>query len=516
MLVRLSAPFLIAVYPILHLYVTNPGQAIPDMLAAPLFLAVSGTAALCGLYWLTGRDASKASLSAALCVAVFFGFGHLFPFLYQSTVNIVAPPRPTVNPATYELQLQHLLAALAAVGVVVCLYKIHHLRTATAELAALVLAVVAWALVGQVALKAALTRPTAPVATPSPIPGGASVNDAPDVADSPDIYHVVLDGYARRDVLAEYFAFDNGPFLTELDRLGFTVPSSSRANFYWTVLSLSSMLNMRYVTDLEARVGRRAADYSLPIRWIRDHEVARFLKARGYTTVHLNSTWVGTMDNPFADVVIPCAAGWSHNQFYRALAENSVLRLFRSHLTMDMAACHLSQLKALADAAEIRGPKFVFVHFIPPHHPYLFDRNGRIVKHTTISDEPIFNRRLWARRELYLDQLLFMNERMLEAVRAILERSARPSIILLHSDHGPQLVRPDGQLESGWERARFANFVAVHAPGNELDVPQDLELVNLYRLLFNHYFGAKFPMLDGAQYSSPFSRPFAFERSVVQ
>jgi hypothetical protein len=503
---RLVAPFLLTVYPILHLYITNRGQATPDMLVWPLGLAIIGTAAVFGVASLVLRDASRAALLSAVCVVAFYGFGHLFAVVYQWTAPILAPPRPTVNPATYELQLQHTLTVLTAAGILLGIWVIRRLKAEPARVASVVVATIAWALVVQVAVSAGLSAP------PTPDTPHAVTRPAAPTTSSPDIYQIVLDGYGRQDVLREHFDFDNEPFIQALERMGFMVPRRSRANFYWTVLSLSSLLNLRYVTDLETRVGRQETDRSLPIRWIRDNEVGRLLRAKGYTTVHLNSTWVGTMENPFADVEIPCAAGWSQNQFYRGLAENSLLRIFRSRMTTDLAACHLSQLRALVDTTARPGPKFVFAHFIPPHHPYLFDRNGRILKHATIADEPSFNRRLWGRRDLYRDQVAFVNRRILDVVKVILERATRPTVILLHSDHGPHLVGADGEFEKGGERARFANFVAVYGLG----VPDDLELVNLYRLVFNRYFGTQYPLLAGAQYASPFSYPFAFERIALK
>ena len=110
----------------------------------------------------------------------------------------------------------------------------------------------------------------------------------------------------------------------------------------------------------------------------------------------------------------------------------------------DVASCHESQLEALPRVAGLPGPKFVFAHFIPPHHPYVFDREGRILRRAAIGDQFDFQSRLWARRDLYRDQLLYMNDRILEDVRAIVRQ--RPNaVVLLHSDHGPRLVNELGQ-----------------------------------------------------------------------
>ncbi len=69
---------------------------------------------------------------------------------------------------------------------------------------------------------------------------------------------------------------------------------------------------------------------------------------------------------------------------------------------MDIASCHLQNFDALAAQASAPGPKFVFAHFLLPHHPYLFDRDGNVLRHATISDQFEFQKRLWEDRAAYL------------------------------------------------------------------------------------------------------------------
>ena len=75
-------------------------------------------------------------------------------------------------------------------------------------------------------------------------------------ADAPDIYVILLDGYARADVLSEYYGFDNGPFIQGLERRGFQVGAASEANYTWTFLSLASTLNMDYLPSAPRRDAR--------------------------------------------------------------------------------------------------------------------------------------------------------------------------------------------------------------------------------------------------------------------
>ena len=65
----------------------------------------------------------------------------------------------------------------------------------------------------------------------------------------PDVFYIILDGYARQDILANYFDYNNAWFGT-LGAMGFVVAGGSRANYCQTALSLASSLNMDYIDAL--------------------------------------------------------------------------------------------------------------------------------------------------------------------------------------------------------------------------------------------------------------------------
>ena len=517
-LVNVIYPFLFAVYPILHLYTSNPGEATPDHLAWPIALSVGLTLVFWSGAWVSMRDSRRASLASSVGIIVFFAYGYVFPSVLRFALPFFGPPTPHTHFANLERTVQWAMAALAVGAVCLALRRIARLEDDSLNGLSGALSVTAGVLIAFVAAPTFFYVRSPPSKTQTDTLVTATVSsrvNLPNGTNLPDVYQIVLDGYGRRDVLARHFNLDNGSFLEALAKEGFTVAKQSRANYYWTFLSLASMLNMRHVTDLSEQLGHDTSDPTVPFKMLRDNDVARFLKAQGYTIVHFASTWAGTMENNYADVQIPCAPGWFQNNFYRAVAESSFVRVFRSRVTNDIATCHLLQLEGLAHAADRASPKFVFAHFIPPHHPYVFDRHGNVLVSATIADEPVANKLLWARRDLYRDQLIYMNTRVLQVVKAIIAKSRRPAVIIVHSDHGPQLVGPTGASlpEDHW--ARFSNFVAIRAPGSSALVPDDVELVNVYRLLLNEYFSANLTMVSGGQYYSPLNRPYAFERVSV-
>jgi hypothetical protein len=63
----------------------------------------------------------------------------------------------------------------------------------------------------------------------------------------PNVYWIVLDGYPRRDVLQEFFDFDNGAFVERLKGLNFSVYDRAVASFPETAFSISSTLAMGFL-----------------------------------------------------------------------------------------------------------------------------------------------------------------------------------------------------------------------------------------------------------------------------
>ena len=106
----------------------------------------------------------------------------------------------------------------------------------------------------------------------------------------PNIFFIILDGYARADVLSEIYQFDNTDFLNSLTDKGFFVANQARANYSQTSLTLASSLNMKYLDDLVAGEAFIEANDTLPLaKMINQSLVGRFLKQRGYKTVAFSS-----------------------------------------------------------------------------------------------------------------------------------------------------------------------------------------------------------------------------------
>jgi hypothetical protein len=491
--------WLVAVFPIASIAARNPGQAEGVWVAAVLGVAVIAATALGIGYRLVSGSWHRAGLAVLATVLVFYAYGpagglveaYLLDIPDGTDVGFFAEHASSILSAVWVVLLTGAVAASLRISEDLA-------RRAAGPLNTIASLLVGFAVVQALAAPPSVAPDSAQSVAARPAPAA--------VGESPDIYVIMLDGYARGDVLSTLYGFDNSEFLGELNDLGFTVVNGGNANYVWTHLSLSSSLNMNYLPEvLEGPILAGSRSRAQTYDAIRDNAAARFLRHRGYEFVQLQSSWGGTRTNPHADVFLPCSTSVFTNEFVRAVVEASWLRAIDEGESL--AQCHLTNFETLAGLGSRAGPKFVFAHFVLPHHPYLFDSSGTVLSDATIANQFDFQARLWEDKASYVAQLGFVNRAVVAAIAKILETSALPPVVLIHSDHGPNLVNglsADEQL-----RVRFANFAAVHAPGVEGRLIPDGETpVNYFRRIFNEYFDAGLPILESRQFASEYRTPY--------
>ncbi len=509
-------PLLMGIYPVLYLYGNNASEVPFSIAVWPLLIALGGTVVVFAgtLLWL--RDLRKSALLTSAIAVFFFGYGHIHSLLYMLIMENdidVGDIHDTIF--IFKIILFGVLAFAGLIGLIAIQSKIRRLQpemlqrlTQVLNVVSIVLVVMPLGLLARHALahhgdEPDVIRPAVVEESVSPV--------IKELGYLPDIYNIVLDGYARRDVFDLYYQHDNKGFIQFLRNKGFTVAKRSTANYFWTFLSLASSMNMQYLGFKRSVSEISAGDMTIPFRMIRDHRIGHFLRSRGYRTVHLNSTWGATMTNPYADEEILCSSGVYQTEFYRVLYQTTLLKIWEANVDTDLAECHLTNIETLKKIAQAKGPKFVFAHFVPPHHPYLFDRHGNVMRHATVSNQFEFQKFLWSKFDKYIDQTVYISNRMKEVVNSIQANSKHPPIIIIHSDHGPQ-VQKIGIYLKDFINARLATFFAAYTPGKPDLFPNDVTAVNYYRLLFNHYFDAGMEVLPAEYIFSSYHQPFKFQR----
>ena len=321
-----------------------------------------------------------------------------------------------------------------------------------------------------------------------------------------DVHVIVLDGYARDDVLDLLYGFDNSSFVAALERNGFVVPSEAHSNYTSTIASLSSALLGDYPQLTELRLTDRERVAAHAVLGGANPVIEAFRRS-GYRYVHVEGGWIAGSCGSGVD---ECVGSTLLDEAMWALAERSALGWWfeRSygHAFSRNALRALEDLTALENGP-LDGGRLILTHVILPHPPLLISNTcsirflpeltGDAIGHPSYSDDLMAARRL-----AYVEQVECVNSRILE----FLEYVEEEDVVIMFGDHGPDSF---GQLtmdpslwtaEQIWER--LAIFASIKLPGCPNSVPDDWSPVNGLRSAIR--------CLSGDQVSDVDDRMFIF------
>lgn len=500
-------PFFFAVYPVIRYYAHNITEVDPNVILRPLAVVLLACAALVGFFRLVMRDWQRGGLAVTLIWILFSSYGHVYSWMVRIT-----QPRADVLAAVWASVL---ILGLWGIGRV--------MRGGAAPLtvflnvtggAALLLASVN---IGVFAFQSLNYRRAANQTQP------AALSTAPasgDLAARPDIYYIILDGYARKDVQETIYDIHEFPLHEFLAEKGFYVAEDAHSNYAYTAQSVSASLNMDYLDQLiqvDPNLNSREPLQDL----IEKSRVVQTLREQGYTIVTFESGYAPT-EIQAADAFVRSSLPGEMNDFERGLLSGSVMILSVDRMMPVIYRQKiLNRFDLLATQAAVEGPKFVFLHLTVPHPPFLFDEQGRPVVVTGQQDadgrdvgvNKMDGSFFIGGREAYLrgyrGQLLFVNQKIMAAIDAILAQSKTRPVIILQSDHGPGAYLDLASFEETCVGERFSILNAYYLPEEaQQDLYPDITPVNSFRLLFNHLFGAEHALLPDRSYFNVEDRPF--------
>ena len=324
-----------------------------------------------------------------------------------------------------------------------------------------------------------------------------------------DIYYIVLDAYARADILQDYYQYDNSEFVADLERLGFAVPPRSSSNYPKTALSVASTLNVAYVHDFAQGLSGTPF-WWLMSPWIDRSRARSVLEQAGYKTVAIGTDWDIT-DNRTASTFLepfPIALTDFEGLVLGATPVSLVQPALAPVASLPSYSAHRRYLEfafqALADAPKIDGPKLIFAHILAPHPPFVFDHTGGAAEPAypfSFLDANDFPGSAEQYRTGYVEQLQHVNRRLGTVIDSILKSSEVDPIIILQADHGPGMYTDFTAADRTCIRERFGAFGAYYLPGAPaLVIPSDITPVNIFRIIFNEYFGANLELEPNHHY----------------
>lgn len=484
-------PFAISAYPILKLLAENTGQVGLDAGIRPLLVSLLFGGLLFLLIWLFLRQVHKAAFLAALWLALFFSYGHVYIYIDEKYPD-----------ANYTLWLAIGWIVLFALALFWATRPTLTFVSAAATLntiAFALLVMAGWQVLSEIKPRSAhaLALTNAPIQ-----------NDLKRPENPPDVYFFLLDSYGRADLLQQAYGFDNSQFLQELERRGFYVAECSQSNYVRTEISLGSSLNLQYLQQLSDKFSPDSIKRGLLWDSLKHSAVRYNFESMGYETVTFETgfEWLNIKDSDHFMSPPPISSGMT--EFEALFLRTTLARYAEEWGWVDpdnlMGVVFRDRFNhafnSIDDIARMPQPTFSYIHLISPHPPFVFDPNGN----------PTYPPDFWNEQRMYpadlyekgyVNQLQFLNKKLLQAVDTILAESDVPPIILLQGDHGPWLQPNDKRM---WILA------AMYLPGHSDQLYPTISPVNIFRLVFNSYFGGKYELLRDVSFFSPVPKLYKF------
>jgi hypothetical protein len=508
-------PILFSVYFVLALWVNNIQEiAFEQIIRSLIVEIVFGL-----LLWLGAtfiwRHSVKSAVMVSALVILFFAYGHVYD---------------TIRVWSFDLARHRYLLPVFVVSSVVWAWLLHKTKDPAPlnnyfNVFGLVLVLISAYNIGRywISYISTQSRSETPVAN-SPVGDNSS----------PDVYYIIVDGYGRQDVLADYYGYDNSEFINYLEGKGFYVAKESTSNYRRTVLSLTSSLNMAYLQDLFPDLDPTSKDFTALYDSLKHSAVRQLLAEQGYQLLTYGNGIKTTIQdaellfvpdetlvkeraldlNGFEGLLIQMSAARLWVDWQVKQGEENPLRLIEVEAPYNRQRENiLFGIETLTNAPEVNGNNFVFIHLVAPHPPFVFGPNGEFIKHDrlfTIADGPFSqgSRQDYVRG--YTDQLTYLNSQLITAIDSILENSDPEPIIIIQGDHGPKGFTDEGMDTSDFTE-NFGILNAYYFPGREYgQLYQSISPVNSFRVVLNEFFGESYPLLEDKIYFSSIARPFDF------
>lgn len=300
----------------------------------------------------------------------------------------------------------------------------------------------------------------------------------------PNVYNIVLDGYARADQLKTVFGFDNTPFLKALAEHGFRIDPLARSNYPQSRFSFASFLSMGYPYSESDKFSDYSRLYAI-LNGI--NATIQNAWARGYRYIHIgNGVWGETQCVEHPKIICrtpnPSIIRNKTLEILNSLNRLTPLSYFVSITGKIGHVTTVSDVQKTVATASFKGPFLLFAHSLPPHSPY--------TSKADCSDQPFvqFNLSGGLDKDKYLEALQCVNRRLLAFIDYIDEHDPE-AIVIFHSDHGSRFLTDWTLTLDAWTEKqfneRFGILFAVRAPGRCMEeMPAGFTLVNLFRFVF--------------------------------
>ena len=475
-------PFILAMFPIIFLYSQNVNTS-PNEIILPVLLTLGSTV----LIWILINQALKNKIKSGLIVSIglvsFFSYGHSFNLLNENF-----PSFPIFEKHLILLTI-YIITFIISSTYIIKKNKMFDNATKISNTISIVIIILPLVTIGQFYI---LDNPSF-IESEDEI----GINQIDKLNKLPDIYYIIPDAYAGSKSLKAILNYDNAGFENFLKEKGFQISDESYSNYEASRFSIPSTLNMKYLDDIYSQTKSVNSMNKELSNFAHDNEVLKKFKSKGYATYVIESgiqSWdTPTTDMKNVDYRFCHTSNALDTEFISILIETTIINPVQAQLFAkdhrDKILCGFAELSEMPNKKN--SPKFVLVHLMAPHPPYVFGSNGEelLPENLGLKDiEENFN------EEFYLGQLEFVNLKMKESVEKLLDTN-NPPIIIIQSDHGMKESHSEDEYTKLF--ASFNNFKAYYFPyeGKNMEF-ETTTPVNSFRVLFNLYFDDGYELLE--------------------
>ena len=200
-------PWLFSLYPVLFLYTHNMGEVIFLDIVPSLIVVLLATTLFWGIGRIVFRDSGKAAIAVSVTVILFYSYHYIYTVLRDIGLRGYTIGQLEIGVHTYLLPLWFIVSAIL-------FWRIKRAQRCLVQVSR-IFNVITIALMAIVLVQIIRYSHSFTLAAPPPAPQGEPTlawTPPSDLGPLPDIYFIILDGYARQDVLQTHFDYDNSTF----------------------------------------------------------------------------------------------------------------------------------------------------------------------------------------------------------------------------------------------------------------------------------------------------------------
>ncbi len=499
---------LFPVYPVLHFYAENRVMITPGAVVMVGVAVLLGTLVIGAVVSLLTKEAAASFAAVSAAVFLLLVNAHVRRMLTE-----VGIPFSMTSRFVVQIPL-HLVIGIVTVAVWFVVRRHTNVLKLMGVFSVILLLFPSWDIV-RFHLQAEKYAPgTAVAAADSAI--------APS-ADNPNIILLLLDGYARADVLHDLYGMDNTPFIQQLRDRGFFVADSSASNYAQTQLTLHALLGMQPIDpddfpdhDADAVRGVLAQEYpDLPV-WTMFKSAKYMLAA----TAMYGSPKVKQADLTINEELTRDIATDLYLEETSWVCIRKILRQFGADPTGRRISSLNSDIDDALNFAVRAGrhprPLFFLGHILAPHPPFTLAADSSVsTQHVDIRDGSHYRDANGVSSAGYADsysaEISALNRHIINTVDAIIS-SERPLTLMIMSDHGPGAYLDWESMENSDMRERMANFFAVYSSHGDVSAySHHVTPVNVFPVLLNSHFGLNLPLHENRSWFSCWDSPLEFQ-----